>query len=499
MGLNPVERRLAYLCGEWTDFRDDSSRRLLLWQVPGNGMRMVECFVEAQKHETPYTSGDLFIVFKAPFVHGMQYARALKEELAGQYNASRDDLSRQGLSADWPFDPAGTPDSAPGFGGALASLQNRYRQAIPHVAAVLLPPSITSAASFVEWVRRLLASGLPEPVRVLLPDSQDHSRFDALAAHPLVSARPVRIDATGAARETFAQEPNTGDAGLFRNLLMNVVAMVEKGTADQTVAVAGDALMFARRRRWLDQEVVVRMLVAGAFLKESRHAEAVSEYSAARQAATQAADSGHPAGLKLVLQTWFGEAGTHFAAGNPTAAARCYDEAAVVAGRAADPVLRIEALRMGAFCMARACNAAGAIERGNAALDTGSPLPPEQRATTTLPVAVVDQLRVHDPGRVERMQEAKSRLHADIEAARQGAEQAQPAPGGLEKVERQLEFRVERAREQCAETLAELASRAAAPFRDLVARANQLMGADWMVDNDIALPAAVVKARGAAV
>ena len=129
---------------------------------------------------------------------------------------------------------------------------------------------------------------------------------------------------------------------------MGLVTLVEKGTADQVIAKSADALAFARRQKWADQEVVVKMLVGGALLKEQRFEEAIKNYHDARQAATQATAAGHPAGKQLILQTWFGEAGAHFAADRAAQAADCYDEAAVIAQGIPNLILAIEAFRMSA-------------------------------------------------------------------------------------------------------------------------------------------------------
>lgn len=105
MTLNPVEQRLSELCNEWASFRADGSKRLLIWQAPDNATRMIQCFFETQKHETDFTTGDLFIVFDVPFIHSIQYSRDLKEALAGQYEASREELEQQGVTPDWDFAP----------------------------------------------------------------------------------------------------------------------------------------------------------------------------------------------------------------------------------------------------------------------------------------------------------------------------------------------------------------------------------------------------------
>ena len=62
MVLNPVERRLAYICNDWLAFRDEPGPCVLVWETPGNAHRLVRAFLESQKHETAYSSGDLFIL-----------------------------------------------------------------------------------------------------------------------------------------------------------------------------------------------------------------------------------------------------------------------------------------------------------------------------------------------------------------------------------------------------------------------------------------------------
>ena len=61
MSLNPVERRLLQLREHWEAFCADRSKRLLVWQVPDNAVRMTQCFFEAQKHESAYSAAALFI------------------------------------------------------------------------------------------------------------------------------------------------------------------------------------------------------------------------------------------------------------------------------------------------------------------------------------------------------------------------------------------------------------------------------------------------------
>jgi hypothetical protein len=381
MALNPVERRLVDLRDHWESFRADTSKRLLVWQVPDNAVRMLQCFFEAQKHEAAYTTGDLFIAFDTPFEHSIQYSRALKETLAGRYEASREELEQEGITPEWRFDPGYFPNSSKGFVASLSAFGSKHHRFIGHLVAVLMPSEIAGGgAGFVSWLSRALDAGIPERLRFAVIDSIETPRLEALAdaRSELVYFDAPKIDSLVIAQETFAQEGALGAAAVFRNFLMGLVTLIEKGSADQVKTKAADALAFARKEQWADQEVVVAILLAGALLKEKRFDEAIGAYQSARQSALHAAASGHPAGQQLVLQTLFGEAGTHLAAEHVAQAAACYDTAAVVAQRSDSPILAIEAFRMAAFCNARMDQPDAALEGGLHALRLGEELKPRR-------------------------------------------------------------------------------------------------------------------------
>ncbi len=507
MGLNPVERRLSLLCGEWLDFRADPTKRLLIWQVPENAMRLVQCFFEVQKQDLEYSSRDLFIVFEPSFERSLQYSRDLKQALRGQYDASREELKAQDLPADWPFDLARVPDSPAGVIAALRSFGSKYHRTIGHLVAVLLPGAVADAELFAGWIVRALATDLPERMRLVVVDSSEHPRFPQLISDldPRIAVQKAAVDGLSTAQETFAQEPTVGPAGVFRNLMMGVVSLIEKGSADQVKAKATDALTFARKQGWADQEVVLRVLVAGALLKESRHQEAIGVYRAAREAATLALGAEHPAGHKLVLQTWFGQAGASLAAGDLEDAARCYDEAAVVAQSDHNTILALEAFRMAAFCHARAGDSDGAIDRGMLAMKIGEELKPDARGQTTMPIAAVDLLRAIEGDRISLLERGKGRFEARLADARRRAEERaiaiedDPDPARAGAIEVELERETGQARDEAERELESAIAPASALFREHFARARQLLGPAWPIESPMALtPAADALADGAA-
>ena len=496
MVLNPVEHRLLDLASHWETFRKDASKRLLVWQADDNALRFFQCFFEVQKHETDYTVGDLFIVFNTPFQNAIQYSRALKESLAGQYDASREDLTQQGITPDWQFNPEEIPDSAAGFVKSLCSFDLKHYESIGHLVAVLMPSEVANDDAFASWLTRTLAAGIPERLRFVVIDSLETPRLSQLigSKHELIHVDTPKIDALTTAQETFAQEGAAGPAAVFRNLLIGLMTLVEKGSAKQVKVKAADALKFARKEKWADQEVVITMLVAGALLKEKRFDEAVKEYKGARKAAKQATAEGHPSGQQLVLQTLFGEAGVHLAAGDFAKAVECYDQAAVLAQQIPDTFLGIEAFRMGTFCLARMNDPDAAIDRGSNALMLGEQLKPDARSMTSLPIAAVDLLRVLEPKRIERMEHIKYRQNVQMNESRKNAEQRaseleqSTSTQPFHEIEKDLEKETEHAKQTAAQQLDGLASDGSEPFQQVFSKARDLLGASWPLETLIPMP-----------
>lgn len=506
MAMNPVERRLAYICSEWLVFRDDPRRWLLVWDTPDNARRLVRAFFESQKHETEYSSGDLFLVFDVPFRHAIQYSRDLKAALAGQYSASLMELAQQGEATDWAYDPVAAPDSPEGFIAGVRSFGSKYAERIGTLAVVLVPESNTDAAAFGRWLLRVLDTELPGRLRLVILDSRESPELPALSAgeDARIACRPLLVDGFDVAQETFAQEPTVGPAGVFRNQLMGLLALAEKSGAEQVKAKARDALAFVQQHKWKDQEVVVRLLVAGALLKESRHAEAVAVYQAARQVGEQALAAAHPAGHKLILQTWFGQAAAHLAAGDTPAAIQCYHHATQVAQADRNLILSIEAQRMEAFCRARNGDRDGALACGAQALAIGALLKPESRGMTTLPIAAMDLLRVIDPTRTGHLEQLKQRFDRQL-AVIESSTEARAAEAGAEisaqtsaAIEQQLASDSGQAAASAELELAAIVAGGADDFGRGFAQARELLGTAWPLAGSAAMPGLPAAEKGAA-
>jgi hypothetical protein len=463
MELNAVEQRLVTLQYRWQNFLALDDKRMLLWQFKENALRLAEAFIKVQQeehlHEKPYANDETFIVFEQPFDNSISYAKILKKSLAAHYDASREAIGQVGGLADWRYEPDSLPDSPQAFIQSLNALAQHHEDQLRTLVAVIMPTTIASEAAWTSWLGRALQISLVPQLRLIVIDLQEHPRCVALAesTHPQLHVDPVPIDAIDLAAETFAQEPATGAAGVFRNLLTGLFNLVDKGTPEQVKLKAADAIEYARQNELPDQEVVVRLMSAGAMLKAKNLDESVTHYRHARLCAEKLIETDHPAARDLVLQGWFGEASAHFAADNLPETIRCYQEAESVAASIPKPILWIESLRMGAFCHRLNNDDEGAMQCCERALKVGEQMQPEARIVTTLPLVGMELLRILDHSRTRKMERIKTQLDTDLtryyDEMEQTAIRLETDPdgqNGLKALESQLQKQSE-AREQTAD------------------------------------------------
>jgi tetratricopeptide (TPR) repeat protein len=187
----------------------------------------------------------------------------------------------------------------------------------------------------------------------------------------------------------------------------------------------------------------------------------------------------------LVLQTWFGEAGAHLAAGRLAEAARCYDEAARFAQQSANLILAIEAFRMGGFCHARLGKREEALSRGDAALKIGKRLKPEARGMTTLPIAAMDLLGVIEPISAEAIREVKlgrDASEAEIRAAtevRAAKMERTGDSGSLAAIEKGLTRDLLNSCQHAQSEVNAIVHLSGPEFRQAFAETCTLLGRDW--------------------
>jgi tetratricopeptide (TPR) repeat protein len=530
MAKNPVEKRIELLRDLWMEHTEDPQISLVVWRIPDNADRMLQAFFEIQKHPGDWNTEDLFIRFDAPFETSFGYSRALRDTLAGGYLEQRKEQDRAGqerAGPEWPFRHLPQTDTAAGFMAVLNSFAQHHqvqdlstppieedtaqaRLQFRSTAALLDPSSVTNLATWESWIDAALAAPMSPAVRLVLVDTINGKRWDALAARHSAATTVIEapIDMFDIARETAAQtgaggsggagdgagggsggvaggESSAGAAVAYRQLLTDVVALLDKGSAAQTSARADKALQIAQHQQWHDQQATVHLAVAGAYIKEQDLPNALARYRNARECGQQAVQARHPVGQDLVLQAWFGEAGAWLLAGQHAQAAQAYCSAAEQARNIPNPLHEIEAYRMAAYCHAKGGSKDLAIEHGRQALVAGQQVAPAERQMTTLALALQDLLRLQDPKRSTAMEADAAEFKAAVAAAHQQAEQqaqalgAQPSSRELEQVENAMFASFEASFQRQRQARENLINGGDEFFRRVVAVGRDLLGPQW--------------------
>ncbi|KAB7764640.1 hypothetical protein [Xanthomonas maliensis] len=496
MSKNPVEQRIALLCDAWMQASEDPALRLLVWRVPANAMRLLAAFFEAQKHPGDWNAPDYFLRLETCFDTSFGYSRAVKLALSASYLGSQSELREQGIELGWRGPGPAHPDTAAGTLAVFDSFAAHHADYLRYLAVVLEPERLTAQDSFIAWVDAALTAGPSPTVRLVLIDTHEDPRWQPLLERHGARAHCIAppVDMFDIAREVAAQSGGAGPSVAYRQMLSDLMLVLERGSAAQLAQRIERPMALAQRQGWSDQQVVLNMMLAGGWLKEQQYPTAITSYRQARDCATQALTAGHPAARDLLMQGWFGEAGTWFAAGQPGRAAQSYLSAAQSAAEIPNPLFVIEAYRMAAFCMAQDGQREAARNYGLEAIRAARPLPSEDRKTTTLPQVLQDLLMLQDKPRAQKLEQLASaylqtvsNLHAQAEqqAARLGA---QPVPAQLDQIEATLHAGLEQAFHRVGQERERVIQGGDEFFRKVVAVGREFLHPTWNGLPDIRHP-----------
>ncbi|WMJ69050.1 hypothetical protein [Stenotrophomonas sp. 24(2023)] len=483
----PMLRGLNALRDAWLDATADNSRRLLVWRLPAAASRLLAAFFEMQRHDAGRDTPDFFLRLDTAYELGFRYSRQLKQDLLERYLASQEELRAQQVPLGWRGPHEAHPDSAHGVVEVLESFAAHHGEHLRLLAAVLEPERCVPGEGFERWVDAALAAGPGPRLRLVLVDTEEDPRWQPLLERHDKVARIVGapVDMFAIARDTAAQSAGRGPQVLYRQLLADLMLLLERGSPAQVVARAERAQGLAQRQGWHDQHAVVQMMVAGAWLKHGDPAQAINGYRQARSAADAARIAGNPAAPELVMQSWFGEAGCWLAAKQPERAAQTYLQAATSAASIPHPMFALEGQRMAGWCLLQAGQREAARTQLLEAIRIAKPLTPADRKATTLPQALWDALQLQDARRCESLQQvATDYLQASTglleKADAQGrALGPQPPRAALDAIDAQLDAALEQGFHRAQQARERLVQGGDEFFRRIVAVGRDFLDAGW--------------------
>jgi len=483
---SPVEKRLEDLRDQWMRATEEADTKLLIWRPPGNAERMLDVFFEAQKHPGDWSVPDMFLNLEANFETSFSFSRELKESLLLGYSASRAGFLEEG-AVRWDGAAESHPDTAAGLMGLLNSFAEHHREFFRYLVLVVAPARVASANALEKWVGSALQVPISARIKLCLVDDAERKRWQPLVDRFGDAVRVIEsdIDMFDIARNTAAQAGGAGPATAYRPMLVDVMTTLEKGSAAQVASRADKAMRLATRHEWPDQQGLLHMAVAGAYLKEQQFAEAIVRYRAARECATRAREQQHPVGANLVMQTWFGEAGAWLAAQQMGKAADAYRVASREAIAVPNAMFVIEGLRMAAFCCVRSRHIDQAREDLLNAVSEGKKVSPADRPMTTFPMVLQDLLRLQDSDRATGLEKLAAEYQSRLDDAHQGAEikaarlGPDPARQQLAQIDTEMLQQCEAAFSRLCKEREELIATGDEFFKKVVAVARDLLHPQW--------------------
>ncbi len=484
---SPMLQGIQRLRDAWLQASADTSKRLLIWRLPANASRLLAAFFEMQRHDEGRETPDYFLQIGTAFDLGFRYSRQIKSDLLERYLLSQDGLREQGVPGGWRGPHEGNGDSAEGVVQVLESFSSHHADHLRLLAVVLEPERCVPGDGFECWVDAALAAAQGSRLRLVLVDSEEDPRWQSLfERHASVAALiTAPVDMFSIARDTAIHSGGRGPQVVYRQMLTDLMLLLERGDAGQVVARAERMQALALRHGWHEQQAVVQMMVAGAWLKQGDSGQAVSAYRQARNAAETARAGSNAAAPELVMQSWFGEAGCWLVARQPEHATQAYLQASASAASVPHPMFALEGQRMAGWCTLQAGQREAARTQLLEAIRIAKPMSPADRRTTTLPQALWDLLQLQDARRCQSLQEvAATYLQASTGLLEKADAQAralgpQPSRRALDVIDGQLDVALEQGFHQAQRERERLIQAGDEFFRKIVAVARDFLDPAW--------------------
>ncbi len=382
---NAIERRIDELAGLWNEFASNPQPRMLRWLTDADGAQLVEVFLEVQNEEVGDVP-DLFIRFDTPFEDPRRHGLALLALLREKYEEIREGIAAEGIASEWtcPTPRPGESDIA-ALAKACASLRTYYEAIMENLVLVLMPQAVADVAGWQEWLRKLVRSGLPANVRVMVLDDEEAPILDTVCkAEPerIVTVTPD-LDMPGAMEE-LARSGGTGPGVSFRRHFVALSNAAAAGDLAKAARSGAAALSIASEHHWPQMQVVIHMALGGAYLGVGKLVEALASYRTAGKVAGDATAEGDPLGPKLRVQSLLADGSALVSGGQHAEAAVVYETAAPLATQQGDHLMAMESCRMAAYCHEMNGQFELAWRCGQLALEAGGSLDDQLRTNSTL-------------------------------------------------------------------------------------------------------------------
>ncbi|HKX28910.1 MAG TPA: tetratricopeptide repeat protein [Blastocatellia bacterium] len=410
---NAIEKRLDYLGGLWNEFAQQEGARLLRWLVDADDAQMLDLFFETQDEQVSEVP-DLFVRLTTPFETAGEYGAALTADFKSMYEETRQALAEIEIDHQWAVpEPVAADSGMESFVRCLGSFQQHYADLMLKLVIVLRPESIADPAAWQAWLSGLLKAGPADRIRLTVVDRLDVPMLEELAAASPTLVMTVRpqLDMPGAISELVHQAGGSGPGVEFRRLFIELTNLVGSGNLEAINRKARAAIAIAGQEQWHSLAAAIHTLLAAAHLRAGRTEESVAAYRSAGQSAEAARAEDDPAGVKLMIQSRFGEAAALLSAGRFDQAVQVYEQIVPLTREARESLMTLEALRMAGYCYEQLQQPPRAWRSYRQALDSAEELDETTRRNSTLPYIGQGLLRLAGPSAESReAREVRARM-----------------------------------------------------------------------------------------
>jgi tetratricopeptide (TPR) repeat protein len=350
---------------------------------------MIEAFFKFETEENGNTD-DLFLKFSSSFTDSYSYNQSLCEELAAQIDHDQEFLREEGIVLNWrKADDEAHVDSPVAFFNNIASFADSIQDLLGegYIVAYLSPQDKNNLSHLETWLINAVKQGIPQKVRVMVMDTEEHAVFDRLSESYPEEVNTLRPELNmDSALQLIAARGNPLHPDVqFRKAFVGLTQAVAKGNLNALNSASRRAMNIARLNKWPHLEVATLMAVASTYLGKRQYDQAMALYRQAEQVINRSYPSTDKLGANLATKIAFAQGSTLIAAKDFNKAARLFENTVATAERSGDRFFQMEAWRLAGYCHEQDKNLEKAWNCHNQALSTAEKLDVSMQKGSTVP------------------------------------------------------------------------------------------------------------------
>lgn len=384
---NPVTHRIELMRLQWKEHVDFPKVNFVRWLIEADELKMIQAFCDLEQGDMAALP-DMFLTLKTNFSSSEEYGDALMQEWLARFEdkAQLEEAAKRGLRIDWNF----TPYKKKGkhvFESIAEHLAVCFPDFTEHFCVYLNPAQCMSGKAFAQWIKNALVN-LPKGIRLIVHDFIGNEVFNSLMERTTSVNLVANLNMGNALKELMDQQSNPNDYhAQFTKCILGMAEAAKQQDVSALNKQAELALYNAAKAKVAAMTVSGYMCWGMNLQLLKKYPESFKAYDDGIGFAQAAIEKeGDQTCIAALIQLHSFKAANFIHLKSYDEALDAYEAMSQLASTYQQPVMEMEACRLGALYAPKSSEKKKVIPFLTSAFQAGNKLPDETLRYTQFPV-----------------------------------------------------------------------------------------------------------------